>query len=118
MSYDINLNDPVTKQVIELDDKHDMKGGTHALGGTTEACLNITYNYSKILYAAFGKEGIRTIYGMSGAESIPVLDAVIDNLGDEVSENYWEATEGNDKKSLMQLKALAVMRPDGVWAGD
>ena len=28
MSYDIHLNDPVTKQILELDDPHFMRGGT------------------------------------------------------------------------------------------
>ena len=44
MSYDIHLNDPVTKQTLELDDPHFMRGGTYVVGGTKELCLNITYN--------------------------------------------------------------------------
>lgn len=59
MSYDINLCDPVTHDVLELDDQHDMRGG-----------------------------------------------------------NYWDATEGNAKRALLQLVALAKLRPDGVWDGD
>jgi hypothetical protein len=70
----------------------------------------------------FGKQGyndgIRSIYGMSGAESIPVLKKAIELLGDDVSGNYWDATEGNAKKALIQLLALAQMRPDGLWSGD
>ena len=46
MSYDINLCDPVTHDVLELDDPHDMRGGTYAMGGTREAHLNVTYNYA------------------------------------------------------------------------
>ena len=34
MSYDIELIDPVTKESIELDEPHHMRGGTYALGGT------------------------------------------------------------------------------------
>jgi len=55
---------------------------------------------------------------MTGAESIPVLDSVIDTLSDDVCADYWTSTEGNAKQALLQLRALAVMRPDGVWRGD
>lgn len=37
---------------------------------------------------------------------------------DEVSGDYWEPTEGNAKRPLLQLAAMARMRPDGVWDGD
>lgn len=118
MSYDIQLNDPVTNRVIEFDEPHHMRGGTFRVGGTTEAHLNVTYNYSEHYYRVMGEKGIRTIYGMTGAESIPVLRSAIDQLGDDVDDNYWKSTEGNAKRALIQLEALAKMRPDGVWDGD
>ena len=118
MSYDISLRDPVTKRTILFDSLHDMKGGTYAVFGTREAWLNVTYNYAKHYYHVFGEKGIRTIYEMTGAESIPVLKAAIEKLGDDVSDDYWEPTEGNAKRALTQLLALAQMRPDGVWDGD
>lgn len=117
MSYDIDLLDPVTKETIEFDEPHYMKGGTYCLGGTTSASLNITYNYAKF-FSPLGEAGIRTIYGMTGADSIPLLEGLIAKLKDDVSDNYWDATEGNAKHSLLQLVALAKMRPDGVWSGD
>ena len=115
MSYDVYLCDPVTRDTLKLDAPHQLRGGTHAKGGIREAWLNITYNYAPHYYTAFGETGIRTICGMSGAESIPVLQGAISNLGDEVSEDYWEPTEGNAKRALYGLLALAQMRPDGVW---
>lgn len=118
MSYDIELCDPVTKEVIELDTPHQIRGGMYAMGGTTELWLNITYNYAKLYYRAFGEKGIRTIYGKTGAESIPVLKKAISVLGDDVDPDYWKATEGNAKRPLYQLLAFAQMRPDGVWDGD
>lgn len=118
MSYDIELLDPVTREVIQLDTPHQVKGGTYAINGTTEAWLNITYNYGDIYRAKFGEKGIRTIYGMTGAESIPVIQKVIDSLNDDVDDDYWEPTEGNAKKALFGLLAFAKMRPDGVWGGD
>ena len=118
MSYDIDLLDPVTKKTIELDFPHAMRGGTYALGGTTQASLNVTYNYARFFYKTMGDDGIRTLYGKTGAESIPILQSAIGQLGDDVSDNYWDDTEGNAKQALCQLLALAKMRPDGVWSGD
>lgn len=118
MSYDITLNDPVTNKTIIFDNKHYIKGGTYCLGGTREAWLKITYNYGEIFRKMLGEKGIRSIYGKSGAESIPILKNAISKLKDDVSEDYWEATEGNAKKALYGLLAFAEMRPDGIWCGD
>ena len=115
MSYDLELRDPITGTVLELDAPHQMRGGTYCISGTTWATLNVTYNYAKH-YISMG--GIRAIHGKTGAESIPLLTACINTLGDDVDPDYWQATEGNAKAALIQLRALAQMRPDGVWAGD
>ena len=65
MSYDIQLCDPVTREVLHLDAPHQMTGGTYALNGTDECWLNITYNYAKFYYRpyVFGEKGVRTLYG-------------------------------------------------------
>lgn len=117
MSYDIYLKDPITKETIEFDTPHQMKGGTYCCGGTNKAWLNITYNYSEH-YDRVIKGGIRGIYGMTGAESIPVLIAAIANLADDVDPYYWKATEGNAKRALVALVAMAKLRPDGIFEGD
>lgn len=49
MSYDISLREPTTGDVVQFDAPHHMKGGTYAIGGTTEAWLNITFNYALVL---------------------------------------------------------------------
>ena len=135
MSYDISLWDPVTHEPLETDTPHMMQGGTYAIGGTTEMWLNITYNYARwyIKDYAFGEGGIRSIYGLTGAESIPVLKKVIsglqssdEDLSDEEIRDlvehevtgYWLPTRENAIKPLYQLLAMAQMRPDGVWEGD
>ena len=93
MSYDIWLNDPVTNQRIEFDSVHDMRGGTYALGGTREAWLNITYNYADYYYEVFDEDGIRHIYGMTGAESIPVLRIMIDQITNRYQKDgQWIST--------------------------
>lgn len=140
MSYDITLTDPVTKETIQFDSVHDMRGGTYALGGTTEAWLNITYNYADWYYkpGVFGpteekSKGIRAIYGLSGAESIPVLQkaiAALQAMTEDISDEnrhqcekhgatgYWMPTRENAIKPLYQLLAMAKLRPDGAWDGD
>jgi hypothetical protein len=117
MSYDIYLADAVTGESLHSDDPHHMSGGIVAIGGTTKLWLNVTYNYWPH-FQRLGEKGIRTIYGMTGAESLPLLKAAAEQLGDDVHDDYWEPTEGNAKRALLQLVALAQLRPDGVWKGD
>ena len=117
MSYDLTLLDPVTRQPLETDEPHHMHGGTYRPGGTTELHLNVTFNYSAILGNVLDN-GIRGIYGMTGSESIPLLQKAASSLKDNASDDYWEPTEGNVKRALLQLVALARMRPDGEWDGD
>ena len=118
MSYDISLHDPVTREVLYADMPHDMRGGIYCAGGTRELWLNVTYNYAPHFKRVLGESGIRTIYGMTGAESIPVLEDAASKLADDASDDYWEPTEGNAKRALLQLAAMARLRPDGIWDGD
>lgn len=118
MSYDLRLIDKKTKKTLQLKEKHNLKGGTYEIGGTSYAWLNVTYNYSSFFYQIFGEKGIRTLYGMNGKDSISVLEDGISKLGDDVSDDYWKATEGNAKSALKNLLILAKACPDGVWEGD
>jgi len=140
MSYDIYLRDPVTNETVELDAPHQIKGGTYAINGTSEAWLNITYNYADWYYkdgvfpnGGEDHSGIRSIYGLSGAESIPILKHAIDTLegmAEDISDEerlecerhgatgYWLPTRKNAIKPLYGLLAFAQLRPDGVWCGD
>lgn len=140
MSYDISLIDPVSKETLCAEFEHEMTGGTCAVGGTKELWLNVTYNYADWYYkpGVFGptkeeSKGIRTIYGMSGSESIPVLQKAISALkamDEDISDEerrqceeqgatgYWMPTRDNAIRPLYQLVAMAMIRPDGVWDGD
>jgi len=118
MSYDIELTDPVSGERLQLDEPHEMRGGTYAVGGTREASLNITYNYAPHFYGLFGDKGIRWLYGKSAAETLANLEEAAEMLDDDVSDDYWEPTEGNAKRALHHLIALARLRPDGIWQGD
>ena len=119
MSYDIRLLDPKTRETIEFDERHKIRGGTYALGGTTEAWLNITYNYCEYFYKHIDpKDGIRWLYGKTAEETIPILKGAIASLGTRQSKNYWKPTRGNAGIALEGLLYFAELRPDGIWAGD
>lgn len=133
MSYDISLLDPATKKVIEFDNAHQMAGGTYILGGTNEARLNVTYNYS-IWYCKDNvfpdNIGIRVLDGMSAVDSISILEnaiSTINNIPQDLSkeeievykeknvDGYWLPTKVNAVRPLYQLLAMAKLRPDGIW---
>lgn len=121
MSYDIYLNDPVTGEVAIVPG-HLMIGGTykadyHSETGTftpalnTEANLNVTYNYGRY-YKEVYEKGIRQIYGMSGVDSIPILENMITAITDKYRKNdLWTSTkrtkvicydeEGNELENVM-----------------
>lgn len=42
MSYDIDLLDPITKEIIEINDAHFLRGGTYKIGGSKELSLNFS----------------------------------------------------------------------------
>ena len=74
MSYDITLAYPDGPAQVP---SH-QEGGTYVMGGTTDAHLNITYNY----YSYYRKhidpdKGIRWLYGQTGGATAPRLAAAI-----------------------------------------
>ena len=137
MSFDISLVDPVTRESLYMDTPHLMQGATYCLGGTQEMWLSVTYNYS-IWYRKDGvfpdsEDGIRSLNGVSGADSIPILKHAIlalENMTEDLSEEereryerrdctgYWLPTRENAIKPLYSLLAFAKLRPDGIWESD
>jgi hypothetical protein len=119
MSYDIRFKDATTGETVILSETHSLRGGTYILGGTREAWLNITYNYAPHYCRVLDQDkGIRSLYGKTGAEAVPLLEAAIGKLGTDESDDYWEATEGNARAALVNLLTLARACPEGVIDGD
>ncbi len=120
MSYSISLVDPVTKTVLKEDELHRIRGGMYAIGGARELAISITYNYAQHFYNVIdGEQGIRWLYGKTGAETMPTLKNAIAILANDANDDdYWDGTEGNAKRALCGLLAMAQMRPDGIWDGD
>jgi hypothetical protein len=123
MGYGLTLVHPVTRETLELDTPHQMRGSTYAIGGDTRLSLSVTYNYANRYYPLIpetedARGSLWALHGMSAVDSIPILERAISLLGDDVSDDYWEATEGNAKVALVQLLTMAKLRPDGVWEVD
>lgn len=118
MSYDIRLVNP-DGTTFEFSTPLDIKGGTYAVGGTTEACINVTYNYSKHFFRVFGEKGIRSLYGVSSRDSTDIIVAAMMQLDNDVHPDYWEDTEGNAKKALADMLLMAIFANfDCKWEGD
>lgn len=108
MSYDIRLVEPTTKETITIDTPHHMRGGTYCIGGSNELSLNITWNYFKYFYDATEKDdrfyneeenqGIRGIYGKTGAESIPMLTDMVERIRKKYQnkDGTWKKTKRNE----------------------
>ena len=134
MSYDIRLVDPVTKEPLLLEQPHFITGGTYAIGGTKELWLNITYNYGRYYYEAtegdpdFAHDevtahyadgttgpieteyGIRGIYGKSGAQSIPLLERMIERIKAKYQDNKgeWITTKRDSIKVIDTVSGREV----------
>lgn len=132
MGYSLYLCDPVTGNTLHTELPHMMACGMYAVGGTTEMWLHITSNYARWYCKpiAFGDKGIFAINDMGAIESVPVINKAIAGLTaldedlskEEVEryrkhnvDGYWLPTKQNALKPLYQLRALALMRPDGIW---
>lgn len=119
MGYDILMIDKKTGEIAELPDTHHIKGGTYAVGGTNEAWLSITYNYSKFFKKYIDQEkGIRWLYGKKGKRTIKRLRKAIEEMKDNATLDYWEATEGNARLMLKGLLFFAEKLPNCIWKGD
>jgi hypothetical protein len=117
MSWDISLCDDNGETVL-FDKPLHFSGGTYAVGGTSEAWLNVTYNYSAIFYRVIDAEqGIRILDGMTAQDSLSLLATAFGKLDyDYERRDYWEPTEGNAKQALIQLLAMAcIVPPQSKW---
>lgn len=114
MSWDVELVDK-DGATVEVD-RH-TEGSVYVLGGTTEADLCITYNYSKFYYEALNeKEGLRWLHCKKAEDTIEALQMAISKLGTEQDENsYWNSTPGNAGYALNILLQWANEHPEATW---
>lgn len=109
MSYDIDYVDD-NGDTIQLTGKNQCKGGTYALEGTDLASLNITYNYSKFFIKAFGEKGIQELDGLLINDAKVKIEKAVAKLSDEgANDDYWDGTEGNARKALIDLLSITYL---------
>ena len=120
MGYSIQIVDENNQTMKTTNgEKHHIKGGIFVLGGTDEASISITYNYSPYFHRHIDKEeGIRCLYGQKVKDTTALLTSAINQMEESNDEDYWAATEGNARKALENLLLLAELFPDGYWDGD
>ena len=107
MGYSVRIKHEDGKDVL-LPEKHEIAGGTYAVGGTKDAWLYVTYNYAGIFARVMGDGGVNQLDGGCVKDSVPVLEKAIAALGEaQPDADYWKATDGNAKKALVGLKAIA-----------
>jgi hypothetical protein len=80
MSYDIYITNE-SGETLTFDTPLDLKGGTYAAGGTTEAHFNITFNYAKYFYSTIDADkGIKVIHGQKVVDTIELLTKAMKDL--------------------------------------
>jgi|GEM_PF-1318210 len=85
-------------------------------GGTNDACLDITYNYSPYYYQTIDKEkGLRKLDFMKAKDAIPLLKKAIKILGTKPASDYWARTPGNAGKALATLLTWAEQHPEATF---
>jgi hypothetical protein len=115
MSYYVKMYDPETKKTVNFKYKHGYQGSNFILGGTTEAFVNITYNYAKYYKETIDKDtGLYSLHNKTGKEALPIIQKAINELGIDYNENYWAATRGNAGYALLAIEFFCRMRPDGI----
>ena len=96
------------------------EGGNIVVGGTTDADMSVTYNYSWFYYKYLDKDkGLRWLYGKTGHEVTHRLSEAIQELGtNRYMKDYWADTPGNAGWTLNVLLDWAIVNPDGFFQGD
>lgn len=105
MSYWIYLKDE-NGDTCEVDNHEE--GGIYALGGTTKAELNVTYNYAD-------KFKFRELHHKKASDSITQLVAAVLSYGTERDPDYWKSTPGNVGHVCWILMKWAMAHPDAIW---
>jgi hypothetical protein len=91
------------------------EGGTYVLGGTTQAELNVTYNYAEHMWKHLGEGGLKALHGKKAQDTIETLSKAVEALGTDRDSDYWKSTPGNAGFALSILLSWAKLHPEGEW---
>jgi len=112
MSFDVRLID-LDGNTLQVE-KHS-EGGNYVVGGTIEASLNITYNYSWFYMRFLHDDGLLWLDGKKAKHCIAALEKAIAEFGVARSGDYWSPTPGNAGYALNLLLKWANQHPEGVF---
>ena len=86
------------------------------MDGSTDASLNVTFNYSGFYYAHLNFDGgLRWLDKKPAHTTIDSLRSAILELGFNQDADYWAVTPGNAGYALWILLAWATLHPDAKW---
>ena len=105
MSYWISLQNE-KNEIAQVESF--IAGGTYVLGGSCEADLNITYNYSKLF-------NFRSLHEQKARGTIKILKETIKEYGIKKDSDYWKCTKGNVGYCLSILLNWALQYPEYKW---
>jgi len=104
MSWDISLE----VDGVPVDVERHIEGGTYAVGGVSQAKLNVTYNYSVMF-------DFKKLDGMLGSSSGILLNTFVKTWGTKQYDDYWAPTPGNIGYACNILLTWAQKYPNAVW---
>jgi hypothetical protein len=90
------------------------EGGTLVVGGSAEADLNVTYNYS-LVTRPIEFHFHDSLDGQKAEHTIDLLQRVVDKLGDKPADNYWAPVPGNAGHAAAILLKWAKQYPEYTW---
>lgn len=122
MGYSLWLEDKETGIICRRKKPEVDLGNMLCIGGSDLMEFNITYNYAPYYDKAvrFQENGIRTIYGMSGKDSLPLLNELIKDIKDRYTDENgnWSKTTRVEKtwyyneKKINMLEAFELVTKD------
>ena len=114
MSHDIRMVNSMTERTVLQVEKFE-EGGTHVLGGSTDADLNYTYNYGEVWeFIGWRPDDLQ---GLRGDVCTPKLRELVRRYADvkPYQRDYWAPTLGNGMLVVRRLLAWAEQHPDGYF---
>jgi hypothetical protein len=113
MGWDVHLElpDGTTARV----ESH-QEGSTIAIGGSDEADMCVTYNYSPIYYEKFGQSLPDYLKDKRARNTIKFLEKGLKKFTTtDPTGSYWDKNEGNAGHMVVVLLAWARSNPDAIW---
>lgn len=94
------------------------ENGSLREANTTEATVNVTWNYNHVYHEFLGDSLRGLLEGKRAGTTIEILTKGVQLLGTEQDPDYWKATKGNAGHILALLLSWAKIHPEAIWVVD